>query len=167
VLIATIRPRDLVGKTRRRLAVEMIGELKGIDRKIKIAVTGSGALCTPEATVSTRPESVPSRRPPTCTASLLFIPVGQPDLGSCRNEASDEGSLTFTHPVFPSPVAPGRNERPCALPRASHPAITGHARQGGDRSWTLTRSYVSGIYVDWRFGYSLNTCDLVSQRSAA
>jgi transposase len=34
-LIATIKPRDLPGKTRRRLAVELIGELARIDRKIK------------------------------------------------------------------------------------------------------------------------------------
>jgi transposase len=34
-LIATIRPRKLVGKTRRRLAVELIVELEGIDKKIK------------------------------------------------------------------------------------------------------------------------------------
>src|ERR671911_2019481 len=34
-LIATIKPRDLVGKTRRRLAVELITELEGIDKKIK------------------------------------------------------------------------------------------------------------------------------------
>lgn len=36
-VVATIKPRDLVGKTRRRLAVELIGELEGIDKKIKIA----------------------------------------------------------------------------------------------------------------------------------
>jgi transposase len=36
-LIATIKPRDLVGKTRRRLAVELIGELETIDKKIKTA----------------------------------------------------------------------------------------------------------------------------------
>jgi transposase len=34
-LIATIKPRDVVGKTRRRLAVELISELEGIDKKIK------------------------------------------------------------------------------------------------------------------------------------
>jgi transposase len=34
-LIAAIRPRDIVGKTRRRLAVELIGELERIDKKIK------------------------------------------------------------------------------------------------------------------------------------
>jgi transposase len=36
-LIATIKPRDIVGKTRRRLAVELISELEAIDKKIKIA----------------------------------------------------------------------------------------------------------------------------------
>jgi transposase len=36
-LIATVKPRDLVGKTRRRLVVELIGELERIDRAIKAA----------------------------------------------------------------------------------------------------------------------------------
>jgi transposase len=36
-LIATIKPRDIVGKTRRRLAVELIVELESIDKKIKAA----------------------------------------------------------------------------------------------------------------------------------
>jgi transposase len=36
-LIATVKPREIVGKTRRRLAVELIGELAGIDKKIKTA----------------------------------------------------------------------------------------------------------------------------------
>jgi transposase len=34
-MIATIKPREIVGKTRRRLAVELIGELEVIDKKIK------------------------------------------------------------------------------------------------------------------------------------
>ena len=34
-MIATIRPRDAVGKTRRRLAVELIGEIETLDRKTK------------------------------------------------------------------------------------------------------------------------------------
>jgi transposase len=36
-LLNTIRPRDLVGRTRRRLASELIAELVGIDKKIKTA----------------------------------------------------------------------------------------------------------------------------------
>jgi transposase len=35
-MIATIRPRDLPGKTRRRLAAELIGELETIDKRMKI-----------------------------------------------------------------------------------------------------------------------------------
>ncbi|MBO3753163.1 IS110 family transposase [Streptosporangiaceae bacterium NEAU-GS5] len=34
-LVATIKPRDIVGKTRRRLAVELIGEFETIEKKIK------------------------------------------------------------------------------------------------------------------------------------
>jgi transposase len=37
VLLAAVRPRDVVGKTRRRLASELIHELVVIDKKIKIA----------------------------------------------------------------------------------------------------------------------------------
>ncbi len=36
-LLATVRPRDLVGRTRRRLASELIGELVQVDKKIKAA----------------------------------------------------------------------------------------------------------------------------------
>lgn len=36
-LLATVRPRDLVGKTRRRLAAELITELATLDKKIKTA----------------------------------------------------------------------------------------------------------------------------------
>jgi transposase len=52
-LVATIKPRDLVGKTRRRLAVELISELEAIDKKIKTAdkdlhglVTARGSTLT-------------------------------------------------------------------------------------------------------------------------
>jgi transposase len=34
-LIASVRPRDLAGKTRRRLAVELISELEAIDKKTR------------------------------------------------------------------------------------------------------------------------------------
>jgi transposase len=36
-LLATVRPRDVVGKTRRKLAAELVVELDRIDRKIKVA----------------------------------------------------------------------------------------------------------------------------------
>jgi transposase len=52
-LLASARPRDVAGRTRRRLAAELIGELASIDKKIKtadrellelIATTGSTLL---------------------------------------------------------------------------------------------------------------------------
>ena len=45
-LLATSKPRDVVGKTRRRLAVELVGELEVIDRKIKTAEKDLAALVT-------------------------------------------------------------------------------------------------------------------------
>ncbi len=36
-LLATVRPRDLVGRTRRQLAAELVIDLTGIDKKIKAA----------------------------------------------------------------------------------------------------------------------------------
>jgi len=48
-LIATIKPRDIVGKTRRRLVVELIGELEGIDKKIKTAEKDLKDLVKPTA----------------------------------------------------------------------------------------------------------------------
>ena len=48
-LIAAVRPRDIAGKTRRRLASELITELKGIDRKIKACKKDITALVKPGA----------------------------------------------------------------------------------------------------------------------
>jgi len=52
-LLATVRPRGVVGKTRRRLASELIHELVVIDKKIKVAkqeltelVNSTGSRCT-------------------------------------------------------------------------------------------------------------------------
>lgn len=50
-LLATVRPRGLVGKTRRKLAAELIGELVSIDKRIKVANTELRDLV--EATGST------------------------------------------------------------------------------------------------------------------
>ena len=45
-LVASTKPRDLPGKTRRRIVVELIGELEAIDRKIKTAEKDLAALVT-------------------------------------------------------------------------------------------------------------------------
>jgi len=45
-MLATIRPRDLPGKTRRRLAAELISELEATDKKIKAIKKELAALVT-------------------------------------------------------------------------------------------------------------------------
>ena len=45
-LLATVRPRDIAGKTRRRLAAEMVTELTRIDKRIKTADTELKELVT-------------------------------------------------------------------------------------------------------------------------
>lgn len=45
-LLAGVRPRDLVGKTRRQLAAELITELATLDNKIK-AGTSNSPNCSP------------------------------------------------------------------------------------------------------------------------
>src|SRR4051794_36653517 len=56
-----------------------------------------------------------------------------PSRGIRSHETSTKGSLTFTRPVFLSPVIPGWNEDPSAFPRAPHPAVTNNARRGEDQ----------------------------------
>jgi hypothetical protein len=48
-------------------------------------------------------------------------------------------------PSLPLTCGPWPDQAPSGFPRAPHPAVTGHARHGGDRSQTLTRSHVTGI----------------------
>jgi transposase len=52
-LLATVRPRDLSGRTRRQLAADLVGELEAVDRKLKdltrrltdaVTASGSGLL---------------------------------------------------------------------------------------------------------------------------
>ena len=70
-LIATIKPRDLPGKTRRRLAVELIGEIEVLDRKIKAAKKELTALVdTRGSTLLQLPGIGPS------SAARLLVDVG-------------------------------------------------------------------------------------------
>jgi hypothetical protein len=63
-LVATIKPRDLVGKTRRRLAVELISELESIDKKSKAADKNLTELVTARGSTLTDLRHRPGRRGP-------------------------------------------------------------------------------------------------------
>jgi len=111
-----------------------IGPCRGFHVPHQSDTTGVGASCTPGTVVSSR--SAHGHRPAPA-ASQRPVPAPRWNLPSGRantDEASNRGSLTFTRPVFPLPVAPGRNGNPWAFLRASHPAVTSNACRSGDRS---------------------------------
>jgi hypothetical protein len=69
------------------------------------------------------------RRLPILNGPLLVIPINTTDLGSCRDEASPLVHSRSPFRSSPHLLPPGRNGHSWASLWASHPAITGHARQ--------------------------------------
>jgi len=86
-LIATVRPRDLAGQTRRRLAVELIAELEAIDKKIKgIDKEFTGLVTEGRSHVRTQPERL-GRSPlewPRCSPGPPLQKVRARQLGTAR-----------------------------------------------------------------------------------
>ena len=88
---------------------------------------------------------VSSRRLPLPSGQSLH-PAGHiPSAGLERDEASS--GVHSRSPVRSSPRLwpPDGTGALGLLPRASHPAVTRDARQGGDRPWTLARNYTFDI----------------------
>jgi hypothetical protein len=83
-----------------------------------------GRWCPPDQTGMIRPAPAAFQRP------ALQPHYHNPPWGIRSHETSTKGSLTFTRPIFLSPVIPGWNEDPLAFPRAPHPAVTSNARRG-------------------------------------
>ena len=83
-------------------------------------------------------------------------PIG----GAHDDEEYNEGSLSFTRPVFPLPVVPEWHENPWASSPGFAPAVTRDARQGGNRPSS------TGLASCHRHRRPPNdplaTCDLVS-----
>ena len=101
--------------------------------------------------------SIPRRQrcPPGQTAvpGQRLPPISGRSLSSRDASHHREVQLTRHHRGFtrihpsglPQPVATGWNGGPWAFPWAPHRAVTGPARQGGDRSRALTWDHPSGI----------------------
>lgn len=104
--------------------------------------------------------ALPGRRLPLRSGQSCTL-LEQPPCRAPDNEASNEGSLAFTRPVFPRRWSPDGTGTLGLLPWASHPAVTHDARQGGDRSTSTDLSYVVDI-ADLLKTHPLATCDLVS-----
>lgn len=140
-LVATTKPRDLPGKTRRRIVVELIGELEAIDRKIKTAekdlpalvtergsslmeLTGIGptgaARCWPTSATSTASATRTASRPGTAPHPWTTPPVPSNGTGSpAPATAGSTGPCTSwplsscaTPPQAGSSIAPRRPAGP-------------------------------------------------------
>jgi transposase len=99
-VIATIRPRDLAGKTRRRLAAELIGELEVIDKKIKsLHKELTGLVAARGSTLLELPGIGPSG-----AARLLA------DAGGIHRFA-DRGRFAFWNGTAPLDASSGNQER--------------------------------------------------------
>ena len=93
-MIATIKPRDLVGKTRRRLAVELIVELEGIDKRIKTIKKELTALVTERGSTLLELNGIGSSG-----AARLLADVGDIHRFADRNRfASWNGTAPWTPP---------------------------------------------------------------------
>ena len=85
-----------------------------------------------------RPVVGPRSAPAAFQRRSLFSRPGIPPAGVHLTRRHRR--FTCVHPSgLPQPVTPGRNRGPWAFPRASHPAVTRSARQGGDGPCTLDR----------------------------
>ena len=126
---------------------------------------GPGALYTPGTAVPARPRV----HPVTAACRLAAAGPCHPGASNPSRDVSltrHQQGFTGVRPSrpFPSPVAPGRNGDPWALPRASHPAEqdpAAHAGAGtGLRHWPGVTSSPSQRPPST---HSLTTSDLTSQ----
>ena len=134
------RPRSLAGPQR------------GCHVAHEQAATGQGASFTPGTVVRSRPATILRPAPAALLRPVPTAPLEHPIGGGHFHETSSRGSLAFTHhpgatgsrpeagKAIQPPAGlllargPRMEQRPLRLlPRASHPAVTRDARQGGDR----------------------------------
>ena len=117
-----------------------------------------GRRCSSRPTTFPQPAPAASQRP-------VPTPRYQHPICGARLTRHQRRFTQFTRPAFPSPVTPGWNGGPWAFPRASHPAVTSDARQGGDRLRARARNYALDISRTSNHRNPLVTCDLVSQQA--
>lgn len=134
-LVATVKPRDVVGKTRRRFVAELIGELESIDRKIKAAEKELTALVRERGSSLMELTGIG----PTGAARLLADVGGHPPIprqGPVRLLERHRAPGRLLRSPAAAPAVPGRE--PSDQPDAAH---HGHraAAQPGSRPGVLRR----------------------------
>jgi hypothetical protein len=137
------------------------GPRRGCHVPHETATTGVGALCAPGTVVRSRPARFLRPAP---AASQRPVPISRrinPSTGVLMTRR--RRGFTCVHPSgLPQPVTPGWNEGPWAFPRASHPAVTRDARQGGDGPCALDRVLHLRHQPSLLRCVPLRSCDLVS-----
>ena len=122
-MLASVRPRDIAGKTRRRIAAEELSELTAIDAKIKTATAELKALVLARGS---RLMDLPGVGP--VVAARILADVGDVTRFADRNRFA---SWTGTAPLDassggaePTPALPGREpaDEPHDPHRRGHPA---------------------------------------------
>jgi transposase len=113
-LIAATRPRDIAGKTRRKLVAELITELEGIDRKIKTCKKEIKALAGAQDSTLLQLHGIgPSG------AARLLADVGNVHRFASRDHfASWNGTARLIRPAATPPALPRR--QPPDQPGAAH-----------------------------------------------
>jgi transposase len=99
-LLATVRPRDIAGRTRRQLAADLIEDLAGLDRKVKELDTRLKAAVAATGTTLTDMKGVG-----TATAAMILGEVGD-----VRRFPSRHHFATYTG-VAPIEVSSGEVQR--------------------------------------------------------
>jgi transposase len=99
-LLATVRPRDVVGKTRRRLAADLIRELTLIDKRIKTADTELRDLITASGSTLLQLHGIG----PSSAARLLA------DVGDIRR-FTDKGRFASWNGTAPIDASSGDHRR--------------------------------------------------------
>jgi transposase len=123
-LVATIKPRDLVGKTRRRLVVELIVELEAIDKKMKTLKKELTDLVTARGSTLLELPGVG----PAGAARLLA------DVGDIHRFA-DRDKFASWNGTAPLDASSGKQERH-RLSRAGNRRINPRPAHHGDRATT-------------------------------
>jgi hypothetical protein len=94
-LLNTVRPRDVVGKTRRWLASELNHELVTIDKKIKIANQELTELVASAGSMRVKPRMM--------TTTRACVPIWRPD-GHARPDISTLSPAAWRRPAEGLPV---------------------------------------------------------------